>query len=272
MGTREVERIAATVLDSFDRGVPIEPISWGAPGFDLDAAYEVLRDVAAHRVAQGWVTVGRKIGFTNRTIWELFHVEAPVWAHMWDRTVTYADEGRAIIDLGNLLEPRIEPEVVFKLREPISGSDDVGQILSKVEWMAPGFEIVQSIFPDWRFSLADATAAFGMHGQLIVGSREPVSAERVRSLLEDLRVFEATLARDGEAVDRGIGSNVLDSPAHALGCLAQVLADQPHQPPLAAGEIITTGTITNPWSIQPGETWSSTYSLLGLEPLTIQIG
>ena len=56
-----------------------------------------------------------------------------------------------------------------------------------------------------------------------------------------LPTFALTLSRGDTVVDRGVGANVLKSPALALAHLARVLADLPQFPPLAAGEIVTTG-------------------------------
>ena len=70
-------------------------------------------------------------------------------------------------------------------------------------------------------------------------------------------------------IDTGVGANVLDSPALALAHLARVLAGQPQFPPLAAGEIVTTGTITDAWPVAPGETWTSDYGALGLPGITL---
>ena len=69
-------------------------------------------------------------------------------------------------------------------------------------------------------------------------------------------------------IETGVGANVLDSPALALAHLAGVLAGQPQFPPLAAGEIVTTGTVTDAWPVAPGETWTSDYGALGLPGLT----
>ncbi len=74
-----------------------------------------------------------------------------------------------------------------------------------------------------------------------------------------------TLSRGGTVVDRGVGANVLGSPALALAHLARLLAEQPQFSPLAAGEIVTTGTITDAWPVAPGEAWSSDYGALGLD-------
>ena len=48
-----------------------------------------------------------------------------------------------------------------------------------------------------------------------------------------------------------------------------MLAGQPQFPPLAAGEIVTTGTLTDAWPVAPGEIWASDYGTLGLEGLTV---
>ena len=70
-----------------------------------------------------------------------------MWARTWAHTVHYATEGRARLTLAGLVQPRIEPEVVFKLAAPIPGDVDVREVLGAVEWIAAGFEIVQSHFP-----------------------------------------------------------------------------------------------------------------------------
>ena len=82
--------------------------------------------------------------------------------------------------------------------------------------------------------------------------------------------FVLTLSRNNMVVDRGVGANVLDSPALALAHLARLVADQPQVPPLAAGEIITTGTLTDAWPVAPGEVWSSDYGVLAVEGLAVQ--
>jgi len=70
-------------------------------------------------------------------------------------------------------------------------------------------------------------------------------------------------------IDRGAGANVLDSPALALAHLARLLANQPLSPKLAAGEIVTTGTITDAWPVAAGEVWTSDYGTLGISGLDL---
>ena len=265
-----VTELADALLDAFAQGTTLTSINAAHPDFDQTAAYEVLREVEQRRIAMGWQPVGRKIGFTNRTIWQRYNVDKPMWAHVWRETVHNAPDGTATVSLACTAEPRLEPEVVFGLNGPVASSDDPHDVLRAVDWIAPGFEIVQSHFPGWKFTSPDCTAAFGLHRALVVGPRNAIGENERDALAERLPAFEAVLRREAKVIDRGVGANVLGSPALALAHLARVLADQPHMPPLAAGELVTTGTVTDAWPVRSGETWSSDYGTLGIAGLTLR--
>ena len=261
--------IADRLIAALDGATTVAPMSATDASFDVDAAYAVLREIERRRVAGGWRRVGRKIGFTNRTIWPRYGVYRPMWASMWSHTVTRAPTGRATLALGGFVQPRIEPEVVFGLKSPLPLTDDPLAMLDAVEWVAAGFEVVQSLFADWKFTAADCTAACGLHGALVVGKPQPVTATNRDALAARLSTFELTLVRDGTVVDRGVGANVLDSPVHALVHLARLLADQPASLPVGAGEIVTTGTVTDAWPVAAGTTWTADYGQLGLQPIEL---
>jgi 2-oxo-3-hexenedioate decarboxylase len=267
--TEEIAAIADALLAAFDAGSQLDPITETMPGFDVPRAYDVLHEIERRRVARGWQPAGRKIGFTNRTLWPRYGVYQPMWAHTWRETVIHAHEGVATIPLARMAEPRIEPEVVFGLRGPVPISTDAREVLRAVSWIAPGFEIVQSHFPQWKFKAPDCTAAFGLHAALVVGTPVPVTEANRTALADALPAFELTLRHGDHIVDRGIGANVLDSPALALVYLARVLAEQPQAAPLEAGEIVTTGTVTDAWPVAAGQTWSSDYGALGLTGLRV---
>ena len=116
-------------------------------------------------------------------------------------------------------EPRIEPEIVFGLAASPSPHMDETTLLSCIAWVALGFEIVQSIFPGWKFSAADTIAANGVHGALLIGPRHPF-APRAAEWQRTLSAFEIDLSCDGRLVDRGHSANVLDGPLLALRHLA----------------------------------------------------
>jgi len=265
----DVAAVATRLIDAYDAATMLAPISAGAPGFDVAQAYDVLAEIERRRAVQGWRAVGRKIGFTNRTIWARYGVYQPMWAHVYTHTVHIAPAGGASLSLARFVQPRIEPEVVFKLKGPPPATDDARAMLECIEWIAPGFEIVQSHFPDWKFTAADCTAAFGLHGALVVGAPVAITAANRATIADALPAFTLRLRRGSELIDTGVGANVLGSPTQALAHLVRVLAAQPNSPALAAGEIVTTGTITDAWPVAPGQTWTSDYGALGLAGLTL---
>ena len=266
-----VTELADRLIRAYDAGRTLPPITAEAADFDVDAAYEVLAEIERRRHAQGWVPVGRKIGFTNRTIWARYGVYEPMWAHMWSHTVHHAQAGRATLAMTGFVQPRIEPEVVFGLGAAIPATDDSREILRGVTWIAAGFEIVQSHFPDWRFKAPDCTAAFGLHAALVVGTPVMLTDANREAFAEALPTFALSLRRGEVVIDRGTGANVLGSPALALGHLAGLVARRAQFAALTAGEIVTTGTVTDAWPVAPGESWSCDYGALGLPGLHLQL-
>ena len=255
-----IQVIAREMLDALDEGGTIPSIVERNPGFDWEQGYAVAAEILMLRRARGEKTVGRKIGFTNRNIWAEYGATAPIWAHVYDRTVVVAERNRAAISLKGSARPRLEPEIAFKLKAPLAaGVTDPVRILASIEWVAASFEIVDCHFADWKFRSADSAADFALHWRLILGAPQSIETLVLPALAAQLRDCRVTLSRNGEVRDRGVGANALGHPASALAHLAAVLARQPQFEPLAAGEIITTGTLTAALQIRPGETWSSGY-------------
>ncbi len=122
-------------------------------------------------MSRGFKPAGRKIGFTNRAMWEQFKVSAPIWAPIYEQTVHFSHEGNLRLSLAGMVAPRLEPEVVLKLSAPVPpGESSVDALADCIEWVAIGFEIVDSHFADWRFTAAEAVADFGVHAALVVGT------------------------------------------------------------------------------------------------------
>jgi len=109
---------------------------------------------------------------------------------------------------------------------------DETALLACIEWVGHGFEIVQSIFPGWKFSAPDAVAAFGLHGALLIGPCHSVAA-CTEDWSRTLSTFEIDLKRDDTVADHGRGTNVLDGPVSALHHLVDILERDQVNPPLA---------------------------------------
>jgi 2-oxo-3-hexenedioate decarboxylase len=263
--------VARDVLAALDNRRQIAPVSRRFPNFDLHSAYAVTAAVRRLREDRGERVVGRKIGFTNRTIWSEYGVYAPIWSYVYDTTVLSLEQSEETCELARFLEPRIEPEIVFGLLRAPAPEMDERALLSCIDWIAHGFEIVQSVFPGWKFTPPDTIAAFGLHGCCLVGSPQRISDNDADEWFRALPSFGIALIRDDEVMDRGISANVLDGPLSALRHLVTVLADDPHNSRLEAGEIISTGTLTRALPINPGETWRTELTGLPLEGIRVAL-
>ena len=235
------------------------------PSFDLAAAYRCALAVRQHRQARGESPRGYKIGFTNRTIWPLYQVFAPIWGTVWDSTLQHC-EGEGTLSLACTCQPRLEPEIVFGMKATPPLDATLDDLFDAIDWMAPGFEVVQSHLPDWKFKAADTVADSGLHARLLVGFRQPVRAFACDAAELDTQLAQAsvTLSRNGEVVERGYGHNVLDSPLRALHHFLDELRACPDAPDLQTGDVVTTGTWTDAWPMEPEQRWDATFSLPGM--------
>jgi 2-oxo-3-hexenedioate decarboxylase len=265
----KTDAIAAEVLDAIDHARALRPFSERVTGFDLAEAYRVTATLRAKRAARGEKPAGRKIGFTNRTIWDEYQVFAPIWGDMYDTTLFDLTKNERA-DLAKFAEPRIEPEIAFGFsRAPEAGMNE-RQILDCINWVAHGFEVVQSHFPGWKFAAADTVADGGLHGAYYIGEKIPLTGDRA-AWLEALSNFEIDLFCDDKLIDRGHARNVLDGPLSALRHFIELLAQDRGNARLAASEIVTTGTVTKAFPVSAGQRWHTAVHRLPVAGIALQL-
>jgi 2-keto-4-pentenoate hydratase len=265
-------RYAHQLLDSRAGAHLISPLS-AQEALSIADGYDIAKSIWDARVANGEVQVGRKIGFTNRKIWSRYGVtepiHMPIWTPMFDSTVRYVEDNRVVQSLDGALQPRIGPEVVFRLASAPAPNASLEAIAASIDWMAHAIEIVTCPFPNWAFEEADSIAAFGLHGALLVGEPKSLSSASRRNLPEVLANASLSLSCGDELRSAGFGSDVWGSPVHALWELNRMLSSQPQFEPLRAGEIVTTGTWADVLPIEPGQTWATAFSGVSLPGLTV---
>ena len=272
----QASRYAHELLDARASTRLIPLLSASAP-LALEDGYQIARSIATMRVAQGEQPVGRKIGFGVHKRWSKYgitdEVRMPIWAPLFDSTVRYAPDNHGTQSLVGALQPRIEPEIIFQLAQAPAPDVTLEELADCIAWMAHGFEIVACPFANWEFTAADAIAAFGLHGTLIIGEPHVLSSASRHNLASILAGAGVSLSchTDGNASLRAAGffNHEADSPLHALWHLHQLLRQQADFAPLAAGEIISTGTWTDACPIEAGQTWGTAFSGLALPGLTV---
>ena len=248
---------SATLLSHYDRAE-----LWPrATGLDVKQAYAQALDVRGLRIARGEQPSGYKIGFTNRSIWARYNVDAPVWGSVYSSTLLHC-KGLATVALEGVSQPRLEPEAVLCLSDVPPANCSLEELFQCLDWIAPGFEIVQSHLPDWKFTAADAIADGSLHARLIVG--EHISIKQIAKSAEEfsrvLAQASVNLSESGQRRESGQGSAVLGDPLQALHYFLKELRQCPGAPDVQAGDVIPTGTWTDAWPIAVGQAWKAEFS------------
>jgi 2-oxo-3-hexenedioate decarboxylase len=261
--TLNLKQLARELTAAYAERRIVPPPSARDAMFDMRDAYAVEAELVRMRAASGHAAIGLKVGFANKAMWRALKMETLAWAHMYDDTVLFSSDNTASLSIGKMVVPKIEPEIVFKLKEPVAGADAAG-VLAGVEWVALGFEIIDCVFPDWQFQPVDFVAAYGLHAALVVGEPQPVTSDRIPTLVEQLPKFKCRLIKNGELVEEGSGKNSLRSPALCLGELARVGTPAP-------GMLISSGTLTTSAPIAAGDAWKAEVEGLDLPALTLKV-
>ncbi len=252
-----VEAVCDEIESARAAGGRLVPFTSRIAGFGLAEAYRVAGMLACRRAARSPI-IGRKIGFTNRALWEAAGLDRPVWGCMYRESVR---EPGVPISMAGAVEPKIECEVVARLRSVPEPGERGAAVARHVEAVGLGFEVVDSPYPGWAMRPADAVAAGGIHHALALGPMIPLGGP------DGLAELAVRVERDGRHVADGSGRMVMGNPLDAVGVLAELAAAQGH--PLEAGEIITTGTLTPPLECRAGERYAAVAERDTLPPAAV---
>lgn len=230
---------------------------------NMSQAYEFSAQLIPQRETLLGQIVGLKGGFTNRSIWDKFNVDAPVMGPIYSRTVHEITQ-TSNCQADQFLEPKIEPELAFRLKAIPEQGMSALDLLGCTDALAHGFEIVQSPYPNWQFSAAQAVSVGALHGALYLGPwyRTPNAPHTLRALATQLEKFAVRLyctqgSGQRELVEQALATNVMGNPVNTLAYIAQESLKYDFRRKLSVGDIVLTGTITNAYSIEPGQIWST---------------
>ncbi len=263
----KANRFAHLLLKARASGSLIAPLSKAENLAELDA-YAVAKCLMDFRIAQGEVPVGRKISFNQQQL-------APSWAPLFDTSVQFAQDNVALHSLTKAQQPRIAPQLVFKLGRTPDPHCTLAELADCLQWMAHGFEIMVSPYRGWEFAEVDAIAAFGLHRALVVGEPRMLSTQTRRNLDQVVACASVSVSCGTKGSSAlcaaGFGSSLPASPLQALWQLHQQLQQQNGFPMLQAGELITTGSWTEALPVKRGEIWSSAFSQISLPGLHLSM-
>jgi 2-keto-4-pentenoate hydratase len=251
--TQTVISLADALWEAERTRTPIEPLTDGRSDLDIDDAYAIQTHNIDRRIADGARVIGRKIGLTSRGMQDLLGVNEPDFGVLLDDMIV---EDGDVVDLGTMLQPRIEAELAFVMETDLAGPGvSAARALSAIAGVLPAVEIVDSRIADWRIKLVDTVADNASSGRLVVGGR----MRRVDEV--DLRLIGMVISRDGEVIDTGAGAAALGNPARCVAWLANKLGALGAQ--LNAGDVVLPGAVHRMVTVQPGDVFRAEYAHLG---------
>jgi len=236
--------------------IPIGPLSDLVPGgLTLEAAHAICEANIQARLDAGERLVGYKVGFTNIPVRERMGLPDSTYGYLLESMVL---ENGGTFAMNQLIAPRIECEIAFKLGAPLSGKGlTVEEVLAATEGVRASFEICDARIKDWKCPYPDFFADNGFSARIVLGGIGWVTPTKVDLLGEEVVLFQ-----DGREIARGKGEAAMGHPAKAVLWLAAKLAERGRA--LRAGDIIMTGTLTPILPIAQGATYRAEFSTLGV--------
>jgi 2-keto-4-pentenoate hydratase len=248
-----IDRFAEELWQAGTDRRPVEPLTDRAPDLVVEDAYAIQTGVVQRRMADGARVIGRKIGLTSRPMQEVLGVDEPDFGVLLDDM--FVEDGD-VIDLGTLLQPRVEAELAFVMERDLTGPGvTTARALTAIAGMLPAIEVVDSRVADWRIKLVDTVADNASSGLLVVGGRLRPVADL------DLRLIGVAVSRNGEIIDTGAGAAALGNPARCVAWLANKLGSLGAG--LRAGDVVLPGAVHRMVAVEPGDVFRAEFSRLG---------
>ncbi len=222
----------------------LAPLTDREPAITIDDAYYISLRFLERRLADGEKVVGKKIGVTSRPVQDMLDVRQPDFGFLTDRM--HYPNGAAIPVAGNLIAPRAEAEIAFRLKRDLVGPNITeADVLAATDCIMPCFEIVDSRIRDWKIRIQDTVADNASCGVFVLGEAE------VDPRKHDLPNLHVRVFKNGKPLSEGLGSAVQGNPLTAVAWLANTLGR--YDIPFRAGDIILSGSVVPLEPVGPGD-------------------
>lgn len=240
----------------------LRPLTERYPDIGIEDAYHISRVMLEQRMQRdGERVVGKKIGVTSAAVQDMLGVFQPDFGFLTDR-MAYAHDA-SIPVAGNLIQPRAEGEIAFRLKSDLRGPGVTeANVLAATECIMPCFEIVDSRIDNWEIRIQDTIADNASCGVYVLGETEIDP----RGL--DLAALQIQVIKNGAPISSGKGAAVQGNPLTAVAWLANTLGE--FDIPFIAGEVILSGSLVPLEPVSAGDAIQLELTGEGIEPCSVR--
>ncbi|GGC01440.1 2-oxo-hepta-3-ene-1,7-dioic acid hydratase [Novosphingobium endophyticum] len=254
-----IEQLAGRLDEAERTRTQVGQFSLEHPSMTLEDGYLVSRAWVANKIAGGRKVIGHKIGLTSRAMQRSSNVTEPDFGTLLDDMLFPNGQD---IPISRFIEPRVEVELAFILKEPLKGPDcTIYDALRATEYVTPALEIIDARIEridkptGTTRKVFDTISDNAANAGIVLGGM-PVQPDAV-----DLRWVSALLHKNGVVEESGVAAAVLNHPAMGIAWLANKLA--PYGERLEPGQIVLGGSFTAPVFASAGDTFHADYGPLG---------
>lgn len=235
MDQEKIDNLGDELYEALRTRKALPPLTEREPAITIEDAYHISQRMVSRRLElDGETIVGKKIGVTSKPVQEMLNVYQPDFGFLTD-AMEIADGADIKIE-GNLIAPRAEGEIAFRLKADLVGPGVTEQdVLEATATIIPCFEIVDSRIEDWKIKIEDTVSDNASCGVYVLGKNEVDPRDF------DLPNLKMTVYKNGEVLSQGMGSAVQGNPLTAVAWLANTLGE--FGIPFKAGEIILSGSL-----------------------------
>ena len=216
-------------------------------------AYEVQFDLIQNLMDQKGSIIGWKVGATRYPIMKQIGIDEPIFGCM---TTASDYTSKRSIKASEFCRLAVEAEIAFILIKNLKGPGVTStEVFSSTEDITGAVELVDCRVTDWQPAITEAIADNSLHAGMMLG---PVM-KKLEGL--DLRFEGAVISKNGNLLASGCGAEALGNPVNVVIWFANKLSEYDRE--LKAGNIILTGSLTNYFHVEPGDTVDVSFSHLG---------
>jgi 2-oxo-3-hexenedioate decarboxylase len=230
----------AVIVDEAARTASAIPQFTASGPLSVADAYTIQAASIDRRLKRGEKLVGVKMGLTSRAKMRQVNVDEVVWGRLTD--AMRLEEG-ASLSRRRYVHPRIEPELAFLLKAPLTGEVTAAEAMAAVGAVAPAMEIIDSRYENFRFALPDVIADNSSSSGFVVGGWARPD--------QDVSNLGLVMEVDGRPVEVGSTAAILGNPLRSLVAAARLAGAALGR--LEAGWIILAGGATAAHALKVGE-------------------
>lgn len=252
-----IDALAAELDESERSRQAIEQFSKRHPGMTIEDGYAISRAWVRRKLARGERVMGHKIGLTSRAMQQASQIDEPDYGTLLESMRFEPGD----IPFDRFIAPRVEVELAFVLKRPLSGKVSVDEVLDATDHVRPAIEIIDARIEQFDRHTKAMRRVFDTISDNAANAGIVLGGERVAPRGCDLPWCGAVLRLNGAVEETGLAAGVQGHPAVGVAWLAEKLA--PWGERLEAGEVVLAGSFTRPVVAKRGDVFDADYGPLG---------